>query len=47
MACVAREIRRSGAVTIDASAAASTSERANASAKTIAARLLPTRMPAR
>ena len=47
MACVARAMRRSGAVTIDASAAASTSESTSASANTIAERLLPMRMPAR
>ena len=47
MACVAREMRRSGAVTIDASAAASTRESTSASANTIAERLLPMRTPAR
>ena len=47
MARVARAMCRSGAVTIDASAAASTSESTSATANTIAARLLPTRAPAR
>ena len=47
MACVARAMRRSGAVMIDASAAASTRESTSASANTIAERLPPIRAPAR
>ena len=47
MVCVACAMCRSGAVTIDASAAASTRESTSASANTIAERLLAMRKPAR